>query len=203
MSLITFEESGLAFKFEDDNCFIVENDPLVRSQDSRKSTQNNKACECVTFINNYHCFIEAKQSAPRGPECSVKDLRLHGLPVPPNWEIYDNYHKFLREIAKKFIDSFIILKAITEGRHGIERLSRLPLPTKKLDIDKIRFILIVNLGNRNTRNVDKEGLNSLQQAIRTELSPFLKTWNIKERNIKVVLPEDAESKLQIPLRRLT
>ena len=166
-------------------------------QSFHNSTQNIKACECVSVIGCNHCFIEAKSSAPRKPFARVNELTLHGQAIPKNWEAYDNYQKFLRDISKKFIDSFSILKSITEGRHGRTRMEALPLFQKNLSLDHIRFVLIVNLNT--TKNVDKQSMSLLKDAITNEMRPFLKIWNIPDKSVKVVLPYDAKRLLRIPI----
>ncbi|MDE6669409.1 MAG: hypothetical protein K2K26_06980, partial [Muribaculaceae bacterium] len=87
--MTVFKESGLIFEFEDNNCFRIENDPLVTSGYCT-STSNNMACECVSVIEDRHCFIEAKMSAPQGPGGNVKDLTLNGKPMPSTWVAFDN-----------------------------------------------------------------------------------------------------------------
>jgi hypothetical protein len=194
--MIEFVESGISFKFEDNNCFRVEQDPLV-THSYPNSTQNNRACECITVIDGYHCFIEAKSSAPKGASGNVKDLQLGGNHIPANWEAYDNYRAYLRSIAKKFIDSYNILKALIEERHGQERKQQLCLAHKKLNHDKLKFILVINLGRET--DVDKDSLSKLKDALTSELRPFLRTWNIPDTSIKVVLPEQAKRILKLPI----
>lgn len=195
--MIRFVESGMSFEFDENNCFRIELDDLVSKQSYHNSSQNIKACECVTVIDGNHCFIEAKSSAPRKPFAKVNELTLHGQSIPKNWEAYDNYQKFLRDISKKFIDSFSLLKSITEGRHGIERMESLPLYSKYLSLDQIRFILIVNLNT--SKNVDKQSMSLLKDAITNEMRPFLKIWNIPDKSVKVALPGDAKRLLRIPI----
>ena len=60
---------------------------------------------------------------------------LNDKHMPKNWIAYDNYRTFLRDIAKKFIDSFYILRALTEYRHGKERYDSLPLTIKTVNLD--------------------------------------------------------------------
>ena len=140
--MIRFTESGMEFVFAGDNCFRIEEDSLVKGNQC-KSTSNNMACECVSFINGNHCFIEAKRSVPRKTDSKTSDVLFKGLPLPKSWEVYDNYHNFLRSISKKFIDSFYILRAILEGRHGSQRLDDLPLKNKHVNLDRLRFVLII------------------------------------------------------------
>ena len=196
--MIAFEESGLKFVFDDDNCYRVENDPLVING-TGNSSSNNMACECISIIDEKHCFIEVKKSAPQSPGGNVKDLILNGKPMPKNWVAYDNYKAYLRDISKKFIDSFYILRALTEKRHGKERFDSLNLPNKSINLDKLRFILIINLQLPPNKNVDKQALSNLQDALKNEMCPFLNIWRIADTAIKVVLPNDAKHILNIPI----
>lgn len=194
--MIRFNESGINFEFDDDNCFRIENDPLVK-KGHRRSTSNNMACECVSFIDGHHYFIEAKQSVPRNSSGKIKDLQLNGKPIDKNWEVYDNYQHFLRSISKKFIDSFQILSSLIEGRHGELRRNDIALTNKRLNLDKLRFVLIVNFPP--DKSVSKESLANLTDALKNEMRPFLNIWNIHDSSIKIVLPKDAKQKLNIPI----
>ncbi|MDE6380581.1 MAG: hypothetical protein K2L11_08925 [Muribaculaceae bacterium] len=195
--MIRFTESGMDFEFAEDNCFRIEEDPLVKGKPS-KSTSNNMACEFVSFIDGYHCFIEAKSSVPRKADGKISDVRLNDLPLPDSWKIYDNYQNFLRSITKKFIDSFHILRAIAEERQGRQRLEELPLKVKSVDLDKLRFILIINFPVK--KRIDKRELVTLTEAIKNEMRPFLKIWNIHDSSVKVLLPTDAKMELKIPIK---
>lgn len=194
--MIRFNESGINFEFDDDNCFRIENDPLVK-KGHRRSTSNNMACECVSFIDDHHYFIEAKQSVPRNSSGKIKDLQLNGKPINENWEVYDNYQHFLRSISKKFIDSFQILRSLIEGRHGEQRRNDIALTYKRLNLDKLRFVLIVNFPP--DKSVSKESLANLSDALKNEMRPFLNIWKIHDSSIKIVLPKDAKQKLNIPI----
>lgn len=194
--MIHFNESGMNFEFSKDNCYRIEEDILVKNCHC-KSTSNNMACECVSFIDDHHYFIEAKQSVPRKADGTVKNVLLNGKALPKTWEVYDNYQHFLRSISKKFIDSFSILQAITEDRHGKQRLDNLPLKNKHMNLDKLRFILIINFPSG--MNVLKQELVNITEALKNEMRPFLKVWNIHDSAIKVVLPYDATNKLHIPI----
>lgn len=158
------------------------------------------ACECVSVINKRHCFIEAKMSAPRGPGGNVKDLRLNGKSIPNTWTAFDNYTTFLRNISKKFIDSFSILLSLSQGRHGSERLKAIQLSDKHLNFDRLRFILIINFTVSPGHYIDKQSMSVLQDALKNEMRPFLKIWNIPDTSVKVVLPEDDYRLLKVPVR---
>lgn len=194
----SFNESGMVFVFDDSNCYCIEHDPLVEKLKS-SGTSNNKGCECVSFINGCHYFIEAKSSAPRGRSGEIKDVRLKGKPLPNNWEIYDNYQHFLREISKKFIDSFFILRSLIEGVHGEKRLEEVTIEEKRLKYAAIKFVLILNLHLPVGKTVDKQDLVNLQDALKNEMRPFLSIWKIPDKSVKVVIPSDAANILNIPV----
>ncbi len=192
--MMTLRESGLIFEFEESNCYCIEDDPLVHK------TSNIMACECVSIIGGRHYFIEAKKSAPQGPNGDTKKVTLEGNPLPSNWKVIDNYRNYLREISKKFIDSFSLLKAIMEKRHGEERQKGIHLPEKTLDLSKLRFVLVLNLPENPGISIDKQRMVTLQDALKNEMRPFLSIWNIPDTSVKVVLPSDAKQKLHIPIR---
>lgn len=194
--MMEFEESGMIFEFDPANCFRVEEDPLVKRSQCA-STSNIKACECVSYINGVHCFIEAKSSAPKMSLGNKEDLRLNGKIVPPTWEIYDNYQHFLRDISKKFQDSFYILRSLTEGVHGEEGKKRVTIEKAHVKKEAIRFILVLNFQGK---PVDKQGLATLQDALKNEMRPFLNLWKISDTSVKVAMPEDASRILRIPVK---
>lgn len=199
--MIRFEESGMTFEFNPENCYRIEEDPLVRKSQCA-STANNKACECISHIDGFHCFIEAKTSAPKGRSGNKEDLRLDGKPVPDTWEVYDNYQHFLRDISKKFQDSFYIFRALTEGVHGVEGRKRVTLEEKHLKDNALRFVLILNFNLPKGKRVDKQVLATLQDALKNEMRPFLRIWNIPDTSVKVALPEDAAQILKIPVKTM-
>lgn len=196
--MITFDESGLTFEFKDDDCYIIENDPLIANSQCA-STSNNMACECISIIDSKHVFIEVKSSAPRGASANIKKISLDGKPLPENWIVYDNYKNFLRQIAKKFIDSFQLLKSFQEGNHGSQRLAALHNVGNQLKRDNLQFVLILNLNIPEDKKVDMQVLSNLQDSLKNEMRPFLKIWNIPDISVKVALPESAKSKLKIPI----
>ncbi len=118
---------------------------------------------------------------------------LNDARMPDNWTAYDNYTTFLRDITKKFVDSYSILRAISEGSHGIEELKNLPLPSTRVEKDKIEFVLILNLAS-DAGNVKRESLSNLRDALTNEMRPFFSVWNISPDAVKVCWPEQAQAK---------
>ncbi|MBD5174360.1 MAG: hypothetical protein HDT06_00895 [Bacteroidales bacterium] len=191
-----FIESGMSFKLSDDNCFRIEEHKLVRKT-VKHSTQNLKACEFVSYVNNRHVFVEAKSSAPKGPAGKVEDLKLNGKSMPANWTAYDNFTSYLRDITKKFVDSYNILRSISEGYHGAEEKGELKLPNKNISSEKIEFVLILNLPS-DAGNTKRESLANLRDALTNEMRPFLSIWNISSDAIKVCWPEQACARYGFP-----
>lgn len=182
-------ESGMVFRLPDDNCFPVEKHHLAKAS-WQTTSQNIKACEFVTYDNDKHVFVEAKSSAPLGRNGNVGDLRLNGKKLPDNWTAYDNYTTFLRNITKKFIDSYYILRALSEKRHGVNGLEDINLPVKTVNNDNVEFTLIVNL-QENAGNVSKQSFAQLKEALTNEMRPFLHIWNISTDSVKVLWPSIA------------
>ncbi len=191
-----FLESGMTFRLDDANCFRVEQHELVKKS-WRTSSQNNKACEFVTVINSRHVFVEAKSSAPKGSAGKVADLTLNGEKIPDNWTAYDNFTTYLRDISKKFIDSYNILKAISSGRHGRKSIEALRLPEVAVDNDHLEFVLIINLPD-NAGNTHRDSLANLRDALTNEMRPFLEIWKISTDAVKVCWPEQARRRYGFP-----
>ena len=71
------------------------------------------------------------------------------------------------------------------------------LKEKCVNLDRIRFILIINFPVE--KNVEKQELVTLTEALKNEMRPFLKIWKIHDSSVKVLLPIDAKTKLNIPI----
>lgn len=188
--MIEFDESGMRFSLDNDNCFRAERHPLA-TRGYKTSTQNLKACEFISYINGRHVFVEAKSSAPQKRNGSVDDLMLNGKPMPENWTAYDNYTTFLRDITKKFVDSYTILRAIREGHHGQAEKDGLHLPDKPVDNGLIEFVLILNIRD-DAGNVVRDAFANLKDALTNEMRPFLNVWRISSASVKVCWPGAAQ-----------
>lgn len=175
--MITFEESGMTFSFDDGCCFRIEQDPLMKKS-CKGSTNNNMSCECVALCKDRVCFIEAKKSAPLSVRGELTDR------PPQGWRIYDNLQVYWRDITKKFVDSFSALKALLEGHHGNARKSQVGLSVKTLEFNKLQFVLILNLPG----GFDMARFPGHQDKLKQEMRPFLNTWNIPDTSVKVVSP---------------
>lgn len=188
--MIEVKESGLTFNLDDDNCFRVEEHPVVRRKYGG-SSQGNKACEFVTVVDGRHIFVEVKSSAPKGRTGYVRDLTLNGAPMPENWTAYDNYTTYLHDITKKFVDSYHLFRSVAEGNHG--PCESLNLPEHKLERDRIEFVLIVNIPTE-VRAAVKDSFANLKDALTNEMRPFLVMWGISTAAVKVFWPEQARDR---------
>lgn len=113
--MITFEESGMKFSFEEDKVYRIEKSSLV-------ADIQLKATECVVSISDNLVFIEAKTSAPR----------------PQTREDFDIY---IQDITDKFADSIKYLNAVML-RHQEENLPE-QIANKSLKQVKYSFVLII------------------------------------------------------------
>ncbi|MDE6668542.1 MAG: hypothetical protein K2K26_02525, partial [Muribaculaceae bacterium] len=91
-----------------------------------------------------------------------------------------------------------ILQSLLQGRHGSVRLETVKLSNRHLNLDKIYFILIINLSK--DKYIDKQALSVLQDALKKEMRPFLRIWRIPDTSVKVVLPADAFRILKVPVK---
>lgn len=116
--MVTFEESGMTFSFEESDIFYIE-----------KSKRFNrivgaKPCECVVLHDGKVCLIEAKSSTPR-PENAGQ------------------FATFVGEIAQKFNDSYTYYNATHQKRQQPDEVSQnqqaIPLARQNYE-----FCLIIN-----------------------------------------------------------
>jgi len=185
MSLIAFEESGMTFTFEEEECYRIEKDSMVNH------LERVKCCECVSAIHDIIVFIEAKHSAPKCSYCELSKVTYNGASLPDRWSIKTNFDKFIEEISLKFQDSFFFVKASLEGWHGSDKKGEVASKLKKLYRDKLKFVLIL------TTAAD-DWLPNLNDSLKINMRHFLNAWNIPDTSIKVVNPDKAK-RLNIPI----
>ena len=113
--MVTFEESGMTFSFEEDKMYRIEKSGLL-------ADVQLKATECVVSISDKLVFVEAKTSAPR----------------PQSKEDFDVY---IQDITDKFADSVKFLNAVML-RHQEEKLPK-QIADKNLKEVKYSFVLII------------------------------------------------------------
>lgn len=154
------EESGMAFgDFKEDHLFYIE-------KSNQYQNINDKAVSSVEFVlyreyGNKLMFIEAKKSAPN-PESS-----------------HENFEKFVNEISKKFIDSFLLYERVILDKSLTKKF-------ENIDYNgcDILCILVIN-------GFNKEWLSPIKDAIERELrirTVLLKMWDI---NVLVINEEQA------------
>ena len=76
--MITLNESGMVFKFPDNDCFLIERDAVAKKPHA-------KVCECLAHISrngkDKYAFIEAKRSAPKEKVCDRSKVFYDSIPM--------------------------------------------------------------------------------------------------------------------------
>ena len=175
-------ESGMTFRFPDENCFVIETDPVVMGH------KCIKACECVATITakgkDLAIFLEAKSSAPKSKECRRELLAYDSQPFPERWFVLTDFDKFISDICLKFEDSFSTFYAMSQGHHGKEAAARLPKGCNAVDIRSTLFVLVIN-------GFKEDWLSPLNDAIKRQMRHFLNSWNLPDTSVKTLTPEGA------------
>ena len=116
--MVTFEESGMTFSYEEDDIFYIEKSERFNRIDGAKP------CECIALHDGRVYLIEAKSSSPQ----------------PQNAELFKT---FVGEIAQKFTDSYTYYSAAHQRRQQTEvvaqNLQSIPLARQNYE-----FCLIIN-----------------------------------------------------------
>ena len=145
--MLTFEESGMKFSFEEDKSFYIEKSELYASLRGKGIS----VVECLTLKELrrgvYVLVIEANTSSPN-----------------PNSQEGMAFNQFIDEIAKKFLDSLLICSAIHSEVQSVSGSIVLgkELQRHLYSQPKIQFILII-------KNHQKEWCNSVQEALQKRL----------------------------------
>ncbi len=116
--MVTFEESGMSFSFDENDIFYIER------SDRFNRINGAKPCECVVQHNGKVFLIEAKNSTPQ----------------PQNEE---QFVTFVGEIAQKFTDSYTYYNAAHQKRQQSDLLPR-NLQSVPLARQNYEFCLIIN-----------------------------------------------------------
>lgn len=163
----SFSESDMNFEFEDDCLYRIEESSLLSKVNKRTDKTNSySACECVVMINEDVTLIEAKTSAPH-----------------PNSK--ENFNEFIDKVASKFRDTMMVFYA-ARLRHPEEAMGS-KLRGVNLETIGYRLILII-------RKHENKWLPPVSDAVKYKLRPFLRLWNIKDTNIKVINESIAKEK---------
>ena len=177
--MTVIHESGMDFRFDEDNCFLIEQDDVAKRP-------NVKACECLAFIvaKNWYAFIEAKSSAPREKACDLGKISYDGGAIDKSWKILTNFDNFISDICQKFEDSFSAYHALRIGYHGNEAKKRIPSGCRGLSNANVRFMLIVN-------GLNEEYCQPVNDALKRCFRHFLNAWNIPDYSVKTLNADSA------------
>lgn len=150
------EESGMRIPYEEDACYMIEKSPVVTK------LQGVKIVEFVEAHGNRKIvLLEAKTTAP----CQDK----HG-----------DYSVYMTEIREKFQNSISLLNAAKLKRRP-KIYDELPQPLKEVDYKDAHYLLYLVI-----KQSKDDWIVNLNSDLRRQLHPFLKCWNIPDRNFKVV-----------------
>lgn len=116
--MVTFEESGMTFSFEENDIFYIE-----KSERFNK-IEGAKPCECIVMHDDKVFLIEAKSSTPR----------------PQNKE---QFVTFVGEIVQKFTDSYTYYTAAHQKRQQSDLVPP-NLQSTPLARQNYEFCLIIN-----------------------------------------------------------
>lgn len=163
--MVTFEESGMVFSFEDADIFRIE------KSERFNTISGAKPCECVVYHNNQVVLIEAKSSSPRLEGDGSGNERLV---------------KFVGEIAEKFHDSLTYYHAAHQKRQQPDMLPA-NLQSVALDRHDYVFCLIIN-------GHEKSWCVPVQEKLKVTMKKMLKLWGLNDACVKVMNEGTALSK---------
>lgn len=173
MPLTPYTHSGIEFLLDPDNTFFIEEDP------ERAALQGVKTVEFISTIKSKNYFVEAKSSVALKEICDSRNALHDGVPFPPGWRIQTYFKQFTQDILQKFLDSFSYTKACLDGWHGADKKEEIKEKLKKLDKENLLFVLVVNTD-------DLQSLIPILDELKRISKHFLNSWNIPEKNLKVV-----------------
>jgi hypothetical protein len=116
--MVTFEESGMTFSFDENDIFYIE-----KSERFNK-IEGAKPCECVVQHNGKVYLIEAKSSSPQPQNAST-------------------FLSFAEDIAQKFTDSYTYYSAVHQKRQQPDLVPQ-SLQSIPLARQNYEFCLIIN-----------------------------------------------------------
>jgi hypothetical protein len=152
-------ESGMTFgPYPEGDCFYIE-----KSETYQKIKEGVKIAEFLLLHSQYKSIVwivEAKSSSPR-PE-----------PTP-------NFDRFIAGIREKWTNALTLSVATCLKRHST--WEELPNSFQTLDLKKVDFRLILVINGH-----PKEWLAPLQEALKKELKPTIKTWNLSATSVVVL-----------------
>ena len=129
-----------------------------------------KIAEFIAFYDdeNQVCeVIEAKSSSPN-PENNEGNNK-------------QRFNDFIDEICQKFINSFNLFLANRLERHSNDDYMEMPELFRNTNFSTLgfKFVLII-------KNHRITWLQHISDELKQKMKSFIKTWNIHDRNIKVI-----------------
>lgn len=160
------EESGMSFPFEDENLlYHIETSNLYHS-----IQEGIKVAEFLQ-INNQYCYIfEAKTTSPN------PNNRKNGNDL--------KFDLFIDEIKDKFVNTFSIYIANRLKRYGAVYYSEMPNPFQTTELESLDFKMILII-----KDHELDWLTPVNDELKKRIKGFLKSWNIKDHNLKVLNEE--------------
>lgn len=152
-------ESGMTFgPYPEGDCFYIE-----KSETYQKIKEGVKIAEFLLLHSQDDSIVwivEAKQSSPRP-------------------ETQPNFDDFLLEIQEKLTNALTLTVATCLKRHST--WGELPNSFQTLDLQKVDFRLILVINGH-----PKAWLPPLKEALKKELKPTIKTWNLSATSVVVL-----------------
>lgn len=148
----------------------------IEKSDLYKTIQHNVKVAEFLILNDCCCFIfEAKTSSPNpNNEENQNDLK------------FDNY---IEEIKDKFVNTLSIYIANRLQRHQENAFNEMSELLKKTVLKTLDFKLILII-----KDHDVKWLTPISDALKIKIKGFLKSWNIKDINLKVFNEQLARDK---------
>lgn len=161
-------ESGMTFIIKnEDNLFYIEKSQLYKGL----STNSIKIAEFL-YIDDKTCYIiEAKSSSPN----------------PNNSE--ERFDEYIEEIKAKFINAYTIYIANRLQRHTQNDFNEMQKPFQNLNLKSQTFSFVLIIKEHKT-----DWLSPISDSLKQRIKVFLKSWNIKDADVKVLNEEIARDK---------
>lgn len=151
---IFISESNMCFgPYSPEDVFVIEKSELMTSG---RLSQDVKIGEFVLKRNNSLIIVEAKTTSPNAIEASSSA------------EKRAKYEKYKQDICAKMQNSLMVLANIF-----LKRYEAIEMPVNILNMDfsnvDFKFVLVI-------KNIERENLQVLRDALNRELRVFSKIW---------------------------
>ncbi len=163
-------ESGMSFPIIDESLFFH----IERSNLYKSIQEGVKVAEFIKLDDQFCYIFEAKTSSPNpNNKMNHNDLR---------------FDQFIEEIKDKFVNTFSIYFANRLKRHGEASYTEMPSSFQNANLKTLnfKFILII-------KDHKLDWLAPVNDELKKRINGFLKSWNIKEINLKVLNEELARA----------